>query len=219
MDVKFSFFDLDHTLLRVNCSFHFGLYLYRQKIIGTRSLCQLFWYYLLHKCGRINICEIHCKSFESLFKGASKEDFEKYGELFVEECFDGLINYDVLTILYDKQRRGERVMILSSSPDFLVKAFARKVGVSDIFATVYQTDKTGVYQSIEKVLEGKEKAKIVKQILLSENILHQDTVAYSDSHHDLPFLESVSVPIAVNPTKSLLKVCKERGWEILRLEG
>ncbi|MEM1283396.1 MAG: HAD-IB family hydrolase [Chlamydiota bacterium] len=219
MDVKFSFFDLDHTLLRVNCSFHFGLYLHRKKLIGIRSICQLFWYYFLHKCGRINIYEIHTKSFESLFRGASKKDFEKYGDSFVEECFERLINYRVLAVLYDAQRRGRRVMILSSSPEFLVKPIARKLGVTDVYSTIYQTNEAGMYHTIEKVLEGKEKAKIVKQILLSENISDQDSAAYSDSHHDLLFLESVSVPIAVNPTKPLLKICRDRGWEVLRLEG
>jgi phosphoserine phosphatase len=40
--------------------------------------------------------------------------------------------------------------------------------------------------------------------------------AYSDSHTDLPFLEAVGHPVAVNPDRALRRIARERGWPILR---
>lgn len=214
MNDTISFFDLDHTLLRVNCSFHFGLYLYRKKMIGLSSLFQLVRYYLLHKGGFLGINEIHEKSFESLFRGSLSHEFRDHGKAFVDLSYDRLINLRLVESLFDKQSRGERVVILSSSPDFLVEAFAERFGVSSCFATIYQTDDAGRYCDIQRVLEGGEKSKLVKQIIAEEGISFENTFGYSDSHHDLEFLESVAVPIAVNPNRMLRKICEERDWQV-----
>lgn len=214
MDRNVSFFDLDHTLLQANCSFHFGLYLYKKNIVGATSLFQLFWFYFLHKCGQLDIYGIHKRSFDSLFRGRKSKEFREHGEDFVEESYHRLINLAVLDLLLEKQEQGERVLILSSSPDFLVEAFAKKMGVLECFSTIYQTDSDGLYHQIDKVLEGNEKSKLVKQMTEDQQIPHANTTGYSDSHHDLPFLESVAVPIAVNPNRTLRKVCKKRGWDV-----
>ncbi len=214
VDRYITFFDLDHTLLHVNCSFQFGLYLYKKKIIGAYSLAQLLWFYFLHKCGRLDIYGIHNKSFESLFRGRESKEFRMHGEVFVEQFCDRLIDHDVYEVLLSKKRKGEQVVILSSSPDFLVEPFAKKLGVSNFQSTSYRTCSQGRYYLIEKVLEGNEKSKIVKQISLEQQIPFTNTSAYSDSHHDLPFLESVAVPVAVNPNRILRKICEKRGWDI-----
>ena len=41
------------------------------------------------------------------------------------------------------------------------------------------------------------------------------STAYSDSHTDLPFLEAVGNPVAVNPDRELARIAAERGWEVL----
>lgn len=105
-------------------------------------------------------------------------------------------------------------MILSSSPDFLVEAFANKMGVA-WEATVYGTDQQGRYSSIKKILEGLEKSKLVKRIIAERGISSQHTSAYTDSYHDLLLLEEVAEPVAVNPSLKLRRICNSRGWKIL----
>ena len=46
-----------------------------------------------------------------------------------------------------------------------------------------------------------------------------ECTAYSDSHTDLPFLEVVGHPVAVNPDRRLRRIAQERGWPILEFRG
>jgi HAD superfamily hydrolase (TIGR01490 family) len=215
MKERIAFFDLDHTLLNVNSSFRFGVYLYRKKIINLQCLTSLLWYYFMHKCGRLDIYGIHKKSFESLFRNRLQSEFQEYAGEFVDECYSGLINQHVFDLMLRKRDVGEQVMILSSSPDFIVGAFAKRMGIELWEATIYQTNAEGRYHFIERVLEGSEKSKLVNEVSSANGISYENTSAYSDSHHDLAFLKSVANPVAVNPNSKLKKISLHNGWDIL----
>ena len=43
--------------------------------------------------------------------------------------------------------------------------------------------------------------------------------AYSDSHTDVPFLEVVGHPVAVNPDRELRRIAADRGWPVLEFSG
>lgn len=178
-------------------------------------MLNLIWFYFLHKCGHLDIHAIHHKAFQSLFRNRKDSEFRLHAESFAKEFCCSLINESILRELTLKKDRGEQVMILSSSPDFLVRAFAREMKVLDWEATVYQTNPQGCYASIEKVLEGVEKSKRVKQIVAEREIPLNNTSAYSDSYHDVCFLDSVAHPVAVNPEKKLRRVCDEKGWTVV----
>ena len=45
----------------------------------------------------------------------------------------------------------------------------------------------------------------------------QDSWFYSDSHNDLPLLEQVDHPVAVDPDEALTSIAKARNWPILQL--
>lgn len=208
------FFDLDHTLLRRNSSFSFGLYLYNKKLISCLTLAKLYCFYILHKFDRIGIEELHQRGFNCLFAGKQVSDFKTVVEDFLDENLESLKNTPALIRFNEAKRRGDHVVILSSSPDFLVEAFARKFQVDFWRATEYLVEE-GAWTKLGCVMEGGTKALHVSE--LSEKLsvpLHQ-TIGYSDSHLDLLFLEKVGKPVAVNPTRSLLRIAKKRNWEVL----
>lgn len=210
-----SFFDLDHTLLSTNGSFRFGLFLYKNRKISFFILLSLFWNYFLHILGMRDVYSIHQKSFKKLFFAKKASLFALFAKQFCEEAFSSLINERVLGVLKERIIRGDEVIIISSSPDFLVEAFARKLGVSEVYATSYCTDCEGCYLSIDRVLEGSEKKEVVNLLIHEHNLSKCETSAFSDSHLDLPFLEAVGEPIVVNPNFHLKKIAKQRGWKIL----
>lgn len=209
------FFDLDHTLLKRNSSFSFGLYLYKKKHISIFTLFRLFYYYALHKAGLIDIAGLHDKAFNCLFSGKSVSYFKSIADDFLHENFASLQNISTLIRYNDAKRKGHHVVILSSSPDFLVEAFARKFRPNSWQATEYHSHDDS-WTKLGKVLEGRAKASHVFELSQKLLIPIGNTVGYSDSHLDLPFLESVGKPVAVNPTRPLLQIAKKRNWEILR---
>ncbi len=62
------------------------------------------------------------------------------------------------------------------------------------------------------------KALAIKQLAAQEEIDLSESYAYSDSESDLPMLEVVGHPVAVNPDGELARVARERGWQILRFD-
>jgi phosphoserine phosphatase len=65
-------------------------------------------------------------------------------------------------------------------------------------------------------LHGEHKATAVRELASERGYDLADSTAYSDSHTDLPFLEVVGNPVAVNPDRALRRVAAERGWPVLR---
>ena len=63
---------------------------------------------------------------------------------------------------------------------------------------------------------GPHKAVAMRRVAAEENIDLLRSWAYSDSATDIPMLETVGNPVAVNPDRELLKVARERSWEIRR---
>lgn len=214
MSRHISFFDLDHTLLLRNSSFSFGFYLYKKKLISLWMLLRLCFYYFKHKMGYIGISELHAKAFDCLFVGKSVLFFKSLANDFLDETFETLKNTTAVIRFNQAKRRGDHIVLLSSSPDFLVEAFAKKFQVDSWKATEYQADNDS-WTTLGSVLEGASKALHVHEIARKLEVPIQKTVGYSDCHLDLPFLESVGKAVAVNPTRTLLQIAKKREWEVL----
>lgn len=165
--------------------------------------------------GFLSIQSLHERVFALLFLGQSRALFLEYAEQFLDEQFESLLNPPLLSHLCEAQAKQDYVCILSSSPDFLVKAFAQKFGVLDHLGSIYEVDKKGNFSQISKVVFGDTKAFFLGMTAKRLNLERSAIRAYSDSILDLPFLEAAGQPIAVNPDAELRKISKERQWPIL----
>ncbi|MBA3239075.1 MAG: haloacid dehalogenase-like hydrolase [Parachlamydiaceae bacterium] len=210
-----SLFDLDHTLLKVNSSFSFGKFLYRRGLLGPAQLFHLGFVYALHTLGFFSITSVHKIVFKNLFCGRPSSFFEKEVHLFLEENFDEMLNEPVIERLKKAQANNHFVAILSSSPEFLVKAMANRLGVSHFDASVYAVDEKMHFLRIDRLVQGKDKALWTAAAAQNQSITMSNIAVYSDSILDLPFLQSGGIRIAVNPDSKLRKLCRLHKWEII----
>jgi phosphoserine phosphatase len=210
-----SLFDLDHTLLKVNSSFSFGKFLYRRGLLGPAQLLRLGLVYFLHTIGIFSITSVHKIVYKSLFHGRSSSFFDNEVNLFLEENFDGMLNEPVIERLKSAQAKNHFVAILSSSPEFLVKAMANRLGVSHFDASVYAVDEKLHFLRIDRLVQGKDKALWAAAAAQNQSISKSNISVYSDSILDLAFLESGGIQVAVNPDRKLRKLCRLHKWEII----
>ncbi len=210
-----SVFDLDHTLLKVNSSYHFGSYLYRQKFFSFSKLLACLSDYACHKWLGLSIQALHTKTFNRLFKGCALSDIQNHVDQFLTEHLTSMLYQPAVQRLQLARAQGENLLILSSSPDFLVGAIARRLQVERWKATTYQVDSQGNFQAIIKVIEGQDKAYFVKDLALQMSIPFSRVTVYSDSHLDLPVLKIAGRAIGVVPDSHLKRICLQKGWEIL----
>ncbi len=199
-----SVFDLDHTLLRINVSYCFCLYLYRKKILSLIDVAFAAFYYIRHRYLKLSFLDYHSKLFERLLKGKSLNLLNEQADQFIEEILPSYLYPPAFSAL----KQAEYTMILSSSPDFLVGKIAKKLGVDKYRATQYLVDKDQKLCKISSVMHGDFKAKAI----MGEN---GEVAAYSDSILDLPMLLCAKKPVAVNPDRKLKTFALKNGWLII----
>jgi HAD superfamily hydrolase (TIGR01490 family) len=125
----------------------------------------------------------------------------------------------MLRIAYEHQDAGR--------PIFICTAAAQEV--AELMAIVLTFD--GAVGSVSEVIDGQYtgrpggpftyregKAQAIRELAEREGIDLDASWAYSDSESDLPMLRAVGHPVAVHPDKTLARVAREEGWEVLRFD-
>lgn len=210
-----SAFDLDYTLLSCNGSFSFGKYLYAHKQFSLLNMLYLVSCYARHTIGMTSIQQLHELNFDYLFKGREKHLFESFANRFITEHLNDLIYQPAFKAIQQANQNGHFIIILSSSPDFLVKRIAAKLGVFTAEATVYHTDSNGCFSTLGEIMDGSKKAEILTMHANRLEVSKENLYAYSDSYLDLPFLEASGNPIAVQPSRKLRQISLIKKWTIL----
>ncbi len=198
-------FDLDGTLIEQNSSFSFCRFLYSRAILTRSDLLYCSALYFSYLFFGLDLHALHSRAFKRVFRGKSIAALQPHIAPFIET----LTWYQpALDRLNQLRKSGYEIYILSNSPLFLVRPLAASIGVENVVATDYEIDKAGRLWNIATLVDGEKKRQILQG-------LNKKTIAFSDSHHDLPFLEGAAQAIAVAPTRRLLKVAKARDWEVL----
>jgi HAD superfamily phosphoserine phosphatase-like hydrolase len=203
--------DVDGTLTRSNVSFAFGHFLYGQ---GRISLCQALraaLRYAVHKLGLLSVQALHTEIFRILFSGQDKHQIDNAVVQFWNEKWEGLVRTSILNEL--KALHGQRIALLSASPDFLIRPIAKRLGIQEWYATEYVTDSEGRFQRVGRIVTGTVKAEIARQVKKKDGLA---IMALTDSMQDAPLLEEATVVVAVFPERGLARLAKERGWRIVK---
>ena len=164
MTQKVSCFDLDHTLLQVNSSFRFGAYLYKKGVFSFFAMLYLAGCYVLHSLHLISIPTLQNLIFKKLFLGRSYSEMHEHAHAFLDEYFYRILYLPAITRLQQVQQEGQYTVILSSSPDFLVKLCADRLKVDAWAATEYALDQNNCFSKISTFMLGEDKAVYLKNL-------------------------------------------------------
>jgi HAD superfamily hydrolase (TIGR01490 family) len=133
----------------------------------------------------------------------------------MEPVLRPLVYAEPLRLVEQHHARGERVFIVSASLQEIVDAIAEDLGFDGALGTICEV-KDGRYTGRPvRSLHAGAKAEAVRELAEREGFDLTECTAYSDSHTDLPFLEAVGHPVAVNPDRALRRTATERSWPVL----
>lgn len=135
---------------------------------------------------------------------------------FVEEVIEPLIHSDAMRCVARHRAAGERILIISATPSFLVRAIAARLGIADVLGTDLELQHghfSGRISGIPTAREGK--IQRLAQWLQEQDETLAGAHFYSDSRNDLPLLCHVEHPHAVNPDAALRAHAERHSWEIL----
>lgn len=126
---------------------------------------------------------------------------------------------DASRALLERHRdAGHTLAIVTATVRFITEPIAAELGVPHLLATEAEQDSarfTGRVSGIPCFREGK--LAHLEAWLYQENYTPAETWFYSDSHNDLPLLNHVTHPVAVNPDPVLAETATQRGWPIMQL--
>lgn len=211
MKPLFVAFDVDGTLTRSNTSFAFGRFLYENGRISLWQALRAALRYAAHKAGFLSVQALHTGIFGILFLGKDKLQIDNDVVRFWDERWDDLVRKSMLQEL--NALHGQRVALLSASPDFLLREIAKRLGLSEWYATEYITDSEGRFQRLGRIVTGAVKAQIAREVKKNDGLA---IMALTDSMQDAPLLEEATTVVTVFPERRLARLAKERGWRIVR---
>jgi HAD superfamily hydrolase (TIGR01490 family) len=212
-----AFFDLDRTLIRGSSAVDFGIIAWRHKLIPTKAL--------LRDAGGAIAFRLAGASDE---KSESTRDRILTAVAGIRQADLIGLNEEIIPRVLSKVRpeskglidmhheAGRDCYIVSASPVELVEPLARALGMEGGIGTRSETH-DGVYtgQLDGPFCYGDGKRIIIEKIAASRGYDLRLSYSYSDSSSDLPMLELVGHPVAVNPDSPLEAVAHQRGWPIV----
>ncbi len=151
-----------------------------------------------------------------LLRGFSPLQMQELVAEALEPVLRPLVYGEPLGLVERHRERGEPAYIVSAALQEVVDVLAADLGFDGALGTLCEIE-DGVYTGRGiRSLHGENKAAAVRELASAEGLDLGASTAYSDSHTDLPFLEAVGNPVAVNPDRELRRVASARGWPVLR---
>ena len=206
-------FDVDHTLLRTSTAYCFVKECVKRGLIKLHLLIQVPYYLYKYRQAKLDnkilnrdIPFLRGLKREVLFE-MGRKSFEKYAkkEIFLE----------ALELISELKQAQKRVIIATSSFDFLILPVADFLGIENIICSSMEY-KNGVCTGNTKgsAVFGSTKKEKALSFLADRNISPFDCIFYSDSYYDLPLFQEIGKKVAINPDRKLKNHAIANGWEI-----
>ncbi|MDB4230635.1 HAD-IB family hydrolase [Gammaproteobacteria bacterium] len=211
-------FDLDNTILNGDSDYAMINYLVHTQALDESAGKQNQIFIEDYQRGELDF-DAYTTFALSPYIGMTRSEINEYMLPFVAKVIEPMINTLALKIIHDHGDRGDTILLASATNELIVQPIAKRLDIQNVIGTQVKfiNDKcTGEYIPPSALGEGK--LQLVQQWMKKNNFDDfSDTTFYSDSINDLPLLEAVDFPKAVNPDAMLEKISLERGWEIIDL--
>lgn len=213
-----AFFDLDNTLMRGSSLFLLARGLYRRGFFTWRQLVRFglqqtrFRLQGNERAGEIDALRNAALTFVS---GHRVNELRELGnEIFDESIHDALWT-QTIALAQQHLAAGQRVWLVTAAPLEAATVVAERIGLTGALGTIAE-ERDGIFtgELVGDLLHGPAKARAVAALATTEGIDLARCSAYSDSSNDLPLLELVGFPCAINPDRTLRRHAKRAGWRI-----
>ncbi|MFF5791798.1 HAD family hydrolase [Paeniglutamicibacter sp. NPDC012692] len=212
-----AFFDVDNTMMRGASLFPLARKMYRHKAFSLR---QILWF-LLHQL-RFSARGEHLGDIRAiqdraltLVEGFPVAEMQSLADEIYDEFIESKIWPGTRAIAEQHLHAGRQVWLVTATPLEVASVMARRLGLSGALGTSVEHVQ-GAYTGrlVGEILHGPAKAEAVRELAATMGLELDDCWGYSDSHNDIPLLEAVGHPVAINPDAKLRHHAKHRNWPI-----
>ncbi len=212
-----AFFDLDKTIISRSSTLAFGPPLYRRGLISrSDAIRSAFGQVVFRLAGADHRRMERVRAQVSrLCRGWPAELVREIVSLHLDDLILPYVYAEAETLLAAHRGAGEDVIIVSTSGQEMVGPIGTVLGATGVIATRMAVAHGCYTGEVEFYAYGEAKASKVRELAAARGYRLADCFAYSDSITDLPLLEVVGHPSAVNPDRALRRIAIQRGWPVL----
>ncbi|MGO2236623.1 HAD-IB family hydrolase [Marinomonas sp. UCMA 3892] len=211
-------FDLDGTLLNGDSDYTWGQFLVEKGLVDSQVYKQANdKFFEEYQAGTLDIHEYLAFSLEPLTK-FSKEELSKLHNTFMQEKVQPMMQEKANALLKHHKDQGHFLLMITATNQFVTGPIGDALGMDHIIAPVPEIiddHYTGKIVGIPSFQAGK--VTRLNDWLAETGHSMEGSYFYSDSRNDLPLLELVTHPIAVDADETLTKIAQERGWQHISL--
>jgi len=218
--VSLAIFDLDNTLLRGDSDHAWGEFLVEQGIVErARFTAENDRYYAAYLAGTLDIYEFLEQHQLRPLAEHPRAALDRWRDEFMQTRIQPLISPSARALVDRHRARGDTLLIITATNRFITAPIAAEFDIPHLIATEPEERDgqfTGKVQGIPSYREGK--VTRLTDWLHDRHETLEDSWFYSDSHNDLPLLNLVTHPVAVNPDETLADYARSRGWPVIALQ-
>ncbi|XGA79151.1 HAD-IB family hydrolase [Halomonas sp. CH40] len=216
--MSLAIFDLDNTLLSTDSDHAWGEFLLEQGAVDAVAYHAANERFMAdYNAGTLDIHAFLEVALKPLAEH-SPEQLAAWHQQFMASKIEPHILPKAEELIARHRTRGDTLLIITATNLFITGPIAERLGIDHLIAVepeIIDGRYTGRVSGIPSFREG-------KVTRLEQWLEHQDMTLdgawfYSDSHNDLPLLEQVDHPIAVDPDDTLRQIAEQRQWRIMSL--
>ncbi|PTQ89543.1 HAD family hydrolase [Agitococcus lubricus] len=218
--MNLAIFDLDNTLIAGDSDHAWGEFLVSKGLVdAARYQHKNDQFYADYCAGQLDIIAYSEFVFEFLAQHEPSY-LQQLHQQFMQEVIQPLQLIKAHQLIAQHRQQGDRLLIITATNRFITQPIAQSLGIPELLATEPEQIAgryTGKVQGVPCYKEGK--ITRYQAWLTEQHVQFEQVYFYSDSHNDLPLLQQVDIPVAVNPDAKLLAVAQASGWSVLDLRG
>lgn len=213
-------FDLDNTLIAGDSDNLWGQYLCEQGIVDSDDFGpRNDQFYAAYKNGTLDI-DAYLRFALSSLAGQPAATLAAWHEGFMASKIVPIMLPSATALIERHRKAGDELLVITATNRFVVEPIVQALGIEHLIACegeivdgLYTGEPTGVPSF------GAGKVSRLEDWLRERDIRLPGAWFYSDSHNDLPLLERVDNPVAVDPDPTLLDRARDAGWPVISLRG
>ena len=216
--MSLAIFDLDNTLLSIDSDHAWGEFLLEQGAVDPIAYREANERFMTdYNAGTLDMAAFLEMALKPLADN-SPEQLSAWHQQFMVSKIEPNILPKAEELLARHRTKGDTLLIITATNRFITAPIAERLGVDHLIAVnpeVKNGRYTGRVSGIPSYREGK--VTRLEKWLEDQDLTMEGAWFYSDSHNDLPLLEIVEHPVAVDPDDTLREIAKERQWRIMSL--
>ena len=221
--MNLALFDLDNTLLAGDSDFEWAQFLISKGAVDKElQEAKNLAFYEQYKAGTLDIQEFLNFQLAPLSRHPRAELDAWHGE-YMAKHIRPIMSVQARTLVLEHLAAGDLCAIVTATNSFVTGPIAREFGIPHLIGAIPAVDVTsGAFNGQVTGVPSFQGGKIVRVEAWLESLglwwgAFENSYFYSDSHNDLPLMQKVKTPIAVDPDETLRTHASNQGWSIISL--